>query len=176
MDAFSRPPSVRSKTIILAKNLPAFTKIEEIRDMFAKHGELHRVVLPPSGVTAVVEFYEPTEARAAFRKLAYTKFHGTPLYLEWAPDGTFKDKPGQKAPKVEEISAIVKEEDEEEETASKVESEPTPIEPEANSTIFVKNLNFDTTDVALRDHFSKIGQIFSAKIATKKDMKRQGET
>ena len=53
--------------------------------MFAKHGELHRVVLPPSGVTAVIEFYEPTEARAAFRKLAYSKFHGTPLFLEWAP-------------------------------------------------------------------------------------------
>lgn len=174
LDAFSRPPTVRSKTIILAKNLPAFTKIEEVRDMFAKHGELHRVVLPPSGVTAVAEFYEPSEARAAFRKLAYTKFHGTPLYLEWAPDGTFKDRPGQKPPKVEEISAIVKEE-EEEEGQDEAKDEAAPIEPEPNSTIFVKNLNFDTTDVALRDHFSKIGQIYSATIATKKDMKRQGQ-
>jgi RNA recognition motif. (a.k.a. RRM, RBD, or RNP domain) len=68
------------------------------------------------------------------------------------------------------VEEILTEEKKEEE----VEAE-TPTEPEPNSTIFVKNLNFDTTDLALRDHFSKIGPIFSATIATKKDMKRQGK-
>ena len=39
----------------------------------------------------MVEFHEATEARAAFRKLAYTKFKsGTPLYLEWGPENAFK--------------------------------------------------------------------------------------
>jgi RNA recognition motif-containing protein len=47
--------------------------------------------------------------------------------------------------------------------------------PEPNSTLFVKNLNFDTSDVALREHFAKIGQIYSATVATKKDLKRQGQ-
>jgi len=63
LDAFSKPPTTRSKTVILVKNLPAFTKVEEIKNMFAKYGLLGRVILPPSGVTAIVEYYEPTEAR-----------------------------------------------------------------------------------------------------------------
>ena len=174
MDAFSRPPSARSKTVILVKNLPAFTKIEAIRDMFAKHGELGRVVLPHSGVTAIVEFYEPTEARGAFRKLAYSKFHGTPLYLEWAPDGAFKEGPGPKPLKIEEaIAAEVKVEELHAEVGHQAVDE-VQGDPEPNSTIFVKNLNFDTTDESLREHFSKIGQLYTATVATKKDAKRPG--
>lgn len=33
------------------KNLPAKTTTAEIRNIFAKYGELGRIVLPPSGVT-----------------------------------------------------------------------------------------------------------------------------
>ena len=63
----------RSKTVMLVKNLPASTTREEIVELFSPSGRLGRVVLPSSGVTAVVEFQEPTEARSAFRSLAYTK-------------------------------------------------------------------------------------------------------
>ena len=69
----SQPSDKRSKTVILAKNLPAGTKAEELRELFSKSGSLGRVVLPPAGVTAIVEFVEPSEARAAFYRLAYTK-------------------------------------------------------------------------------------------------------
>merc|ERR1740122_431319 len=70
LDAFNRKPDKRSKNIILAKNLPSRTVVEQLRDMF-------------------IEFADPSEARAAFTKLAYSKFHNAPLYLEWAPDDTF---------------------------------------------------------------------------------------
>jgi multiple RNA-binding domain-containing protein 1 len=43
--------------------------------------------------TAIVEFLEPSEAKAAFTKLAYTKFKHLPLYLEWAPSDTFITPP-----------------------------------------------------------------------------------
>ena len=36
LDAFSRPPSSRSKTVILCKNLPAKTHSEELRDLFSR--------------------------------------------------------------------------------------------------------------------------------------------
>lgn len=36
-----------------------------------------------------MEFVEPSEARTAFKRLAYSKFKTSPLYLEWAPDDTF---------------------------------------------------------------------------------------
>ena len=50
--------------------------------MFGKHGSVGRVVLPPSHTVAVVEMFQPAEARTAFRALAYTKYRAEPLYLE----------------------------------------------------------------------------------------------
>lgn len=41
----------RSKTVILAKNLPAKTSVAEMRQLFMKYGELGRVVMPPTGIT-----------------------------------------------------------------------------------------------------------------------------
>lgn len=90
LDVFNHVPKKRSKTVILVKNLPANTLLMEIQPLFAKFGLLGRVVLPPSGVTALVEFLEPSEAKKAFSKLAYSKFKSLPLYLEWAPENTFK--------------------------------------------------------------------------------------
>ena len=42
--------------MILAKNLPAKTTEAEMIQMFAKFGELGRVVLPPSGITGIICF------------------------------------------------------------------------------------------------------------------------
>ena len=58
---------------MLVKNLPAGTTTEELQEVFSKHGTLGRVLLPPSGVTAIVEYLAQTEARTGFTRLAYTK-------------------------------------------------------------------------------------------------------
>ncbi len=79
------------------KNLDAQTNTEELRDLFSPHGELGRVLLPPRGVTAIIEFLEPSEAKTAFRKLAYSKFRHMPLYLEWAPVNVFRSAADVKA-------------------------------------------------------------------------------
>ena len=147
LDAFSQAPSKRSKTVLLIKNLPVKTPIEEIRDMFAKQGELGRVVLPPNGVTGLVEFYEPSEAKTAFRRLAYTKYKGAPLYLEWAPEGSFKPK--DKPQLVESISNQV-------EPVEKLSMDTITTTPEDNAILFVKNLNFDSVDEDLKSHFEKV--------------------
>ena len=63
----------RSNEVILVKNLPHGTKDVELRNLFGKFGDLDKVLLPPSGITAIVQFVQPTEARAAFRSLAYSK-------------------------------------------------------------------------------------------------------
>ena len=147
LDAFSQAPSKRSKTVLLIKNLPVKTPIEEIRDMFAKHGELGRVVLPPNGVTGLVEFYEPSEAKTAFRRLAYTKYKGAPLYLEWAPEGSFKpkDKP-----------QVVESNSNQLEPVEKLSMDTITTTPEDNAILFVKNLNFDSVDEDLKSHFEKV--------------------
>lgn len=65
--------SPRSKTVILVKNLPAGTESGEIMKLFQEHGTVSRLLLPPSGITALVEMLDPSEAKRAFRNLAYLK-------------------------------------------------------------------------------------------------------
>lgn len=122
--------------VILVKNLSPEATVDTLRPLFEPHGAITRFVLPPSRTMALVEFAEPTEARrvlflvqslkmmrsqpilpplglinrTAFKKLAYRRFKGEPLYLEWAPAGCFqplsqvapsvatKEEPAPKAP------------------------------------------------------------------------------
>jgi len=63
----------RSKTGFLIKHLPAGTTTNELREMFEKYGTIGRLLLPPQGLTAMIEYSDATEARTAFRTLAYTK-------------------------------------------------------------------------------------------------------
>lgn len=174
LDAFSRPATERSKTVILVKNLQANTSVDQLRELFEKFGMLSRVVLPPSGISALVEFQEPTEARTAFRRLAYSKFGDSPLYLEWAPVGVFTEKKPQPASEVATKmgptettpSGDPSGEEEQEEEAQP---------PEPDTTLFVKNLNFTTTQAALKEHFKEYGLIHEVTIAKKKDLKNPGK-
>jgi len=160
LEAFEKPPAVRSKTVIIAKNLPANTGVEEIRTLFSKYGVLGRVVIPVAGITAVIEFSDPGEARSAFTNLAYTKFHSTPLYLEWAPENAFTTEYEQSR----QMKPVVAQDDEDE-------GEECIDNPEPGTTLFVKNLNFATSSEQLTSHFARCGKIFSATIATKKNAK-----
>ncbi|NXC45269.1 RBM19 protein, partial [Penelope pileata] len=184
LDSFSQVTGERSKNVILVKNLPASTSPAELEAIFGKYGSLGRVLLPAGGITAIVEFLEPTEAKQAFTKLAYSKFHSVPLYLEWAPMSVFSNPAPQKktieAPEKEgkagltpdgdtdtavkgseETSAQGEEEDEEEDEEDE-ESIP-------GCTLFIKNLNFTTTEDTLKETFSKVGAVKSCAISKKKD-------
>ncbi|KAL1132504.1 hypothetical protein AAG570_010459 [Ranatra chinensis] len=169
LDVFNQQVNKRSKTTILIKNLPAMTTASEIRDIFAKFGELGRVVLPPYGITGIVEFLEPSEARAAFTRLAYSKFKHTPLYLEWAPENTLSGV------EVNKIKVEENQNDESEDKKEKLENEEEDIEPEPDTTLFVKNLNFSTNEEAVKEHFSGCGKIANVSIGRKKDPANPGK-
>uniref|UniRef100_A0A3Q3AUA4 Probable RNA-binding protein 19 n=1 Tax=Kryptolebias marmoratus TaxID=37003 RepID=A0A3Q3AUA4_KRYMA len=160
LDSFSQAAAARSTTVILVKNLPAGVTASELEELFSPHGSLGRVLLPPSGLTAIIEFLEPTEAKRAFTRLAYSKFHHVPLYLEWAPVGVFVAAKPEPA-KEEEVKEENKKEDEEEEEE---EEETVP-----GSTLFIKNLNFSTTEEKLQEVFSKCGKVKSCSISKKKN-------
>jgi multiple RNA-binding domain-containing protein 1 len=147
LEAFDDETTKRSKTTILAKNLPAGTEVEELTERFSQFGVIEKILLPPSGVTCLIKFEQPTEARKAFRKLAYSKFKHLPLFLEWAPDNVFQqkeedDEEPAKAVKAEEVEektekvsgAVELPEDDDDD-----EEEDSP--PEPNTTLFIKNLN-----------------------------------
>ncbi|MBZ3885080.1 putative RNA-binding protein 19 [Sciurus carolinensis] len=67
LDSFSQATAEQSKTMILAKNLPAGTLAAELRETFSHFGSLGRVLLPKGGVTTIiVEFLEPLEVHRVF--------------------------------------------------------------------------------------------------------------
>uniref|UniRef100_A0A8C6A6W6 RNA binding motif protein 19 n=1 Tax=Marmota marmota marmota TaxID=9994 RepID=A0A8C6A6W6_MARMA len=183
LDSFSQAAAERSKTVILAKNLPAGTLAAELQETFGRFGSLGRVLLPEGGITAIVEFLEPLEARKAFRHLAYSKFHHVPLYLEWAPVGVFSSTAPQgkdvlrlkKKKKVEEESSLAPdgekpaEEGAEAPTAKTEEEEEEDEESLPGCTLFIKNLNFSTTEETLQQVFSKVGAVRSCSVSRKKN-------
>ncbi|CAL1543363.1 unnamed protein product [Lymnaea stagnalis] len=189
LDSFSQAAGERSKTVILVKNLPSSVTVDELRDIFNKHGTVNRVVMPPSGITAIVEYLEPSEARQGFMKLNFSKFRSIPLYLEWAPMGIFihpssKRKPDETPVKENNAGDENEEEGKKEITGEAKQDEVNLIangatsdaEPEEEATVFVKNLNFSTTDEQLLEHFQKIDKkIVSATVSKKKDPKKSGE-
>lgn len=77
------PGCPRSSRVLVVKRLPAGTTLEEIKSLFA---DAARVLMPPGGLAALVEYTDPVMANQAFKKRAYTKFKSTPLYIEWAPE------------------------------------------------------------------------------------------
>ncbi|KAM9194524.1 putative RNA-binding protein 19 isoform 2-T3 [Dugong dugon] len=188
LDSFSQAAAERSKTVMLVKNLPAGTLAAELQETFGRFGSLGRVLLPEGGITAIVEFLEPLEARKAFRHLAYSKFHHVPLYLEWAPMGVFSSSAPQKreprdapvdtdkvdpetvpdseTPEIEKPAA-----EGEDDSLAKMEEEEEEEEEESlpGCTLFIKNLNFDTTEATLKDVFSKVGMVKSCSISKKKN-------
>lgn len=166
----------RSKTMILVKNIPHQTKLEELRDMFSKFGSVSRVILPPARTLALIEYLEPSEARRGFKNLAYTKFHHVPLYLEWAPLAII----GQKPDKPESLEDADDDDDDDAPIKTTVTDKSKLLEAEEmerleGTTLYVKNLNFKTTDDGLRTMFEKVAPVRSVTVAKRKDVKKGGQ-
>ena len=84
--------------------MPSGALPSELRAKFEPFGALGRIVMPPSGLAALVEFYGSINAKKAFTACAYARFVDRPLYLEWAPVGCLADadkKENLNEPKIE---------------------------------------------------------------------------
>ncbi|XP_075154380.1 putative RNA-binding protein 19 [Haematobia irritans] len=180
VNAFDSTSSKRSKTIILAKNLPPDTAVSDLTPIFAKFGPIGRLILPPSGVTAIIEYCDPSEARQAFKKLAYSKFKNVPLFLEWGPEDTFATALNGD-PLISKIEPEIKNDVEEKSQMAEKENiigNTTTVdddfnedyeEPEPNTTLFLRNLNFKTVQETVHKHFKSLGAIHTVEIAKRKD-------
>uniref|UniRef100_F1L1M3 RNA-binding protein 19 n=1 Tax=Ascaris suum TaxID=6253 RepID=F1L1M3_ASCSU len=234
LDAFSRPAAKRSATVILVKNLPAGVEVDELQRMFERFGPIKRALMPPEGVSAIIEMDNTVDARNAFRALAYSRFRAQPLYLEWAPFDVFarskaeesvEERPGcsnleeetvkvqeetcergalsreekkrlRRSKKHREMEQHIKQEPEgglenhqelapdgemvgetkqeeireqKEKLQEENKSEDEEEGPSVGTTVFVKNLNFDTTDESLFKKFSSKFKVRSAIVSKKRD-------
>ncbi|KAH7575192.1 hypothetical protein JRO89_XS02G0060600 [Xanthoceras sorbifolium] len=159
----------RSNHVFVVKNLPYDSSEGELAKMFGKFGSLDKIILPPTKTLALVAFLEPAEAVAAFKGLAYKRYKGVPLYLEWAPSNILNQSSTSKSG--EKNNLAVGEHDAKRvileqrlEGISDVDTDPDRVE---SRSLFVKNLNFKTSDENLRKHFSehmKDGRIISVRI------------
>lgn len=170
LDAFKRRE--RGDTSILVKNFPYGMKLEELRNMFEEFGQVLRVLMPPTGTIAVVEFAQPTHARAAFASLAYRRIKDSVLFLEKAPKDLFTTTASGPA-------AVAASSDhmgvEQKLSASDLLERERAEEAVDTSTLFVRNLNFSTTSARLTEVFKPLDGFMSARVNTKTDPKKPGQ-
>ncbi|KAL8236003.1 hypothetical protein R6Q59_017084 [Mikania micrantha] len=164
----------RSNHVILVKNLPYGSSESELASMFGKFGSIDKVILPSTKTLGLVVFLEPGAARAAFRGLAYKRYKDAPLYLEWAPDDILSEVPIDATDEKE--TPIMGEHQTKrallEQQLEGIEDTDIDTERIEARSLFVKNLNFKTTDESLKKHFMehiKDGKLRSVRI--KKHMK-----
>jgi multiple RNA-binding domain-containing protein 1 len=181
----------RSTSVLLVKNLPFTADDSELTALFSAYGQVARMVLPPTKTLALVEFVEPQDARAAFKGLAYKRYQSVPLYLEWAPSSVF-NRPLASQPQEEERkdaqlgdssrlvspSTIKRRSDERGDAAAvdvmaELATAASADEAVATTTIYVKNLSFESDETALTAHVQPAveaagGSLRSVKIARRK--------
>jgi multiple RNA-binding domain-containing protein 1 len=165
LEVLTRPRAVRSQTTILVKNIPYGTSVDELQEVFSSHGRLKRLLLPPAGTIAVVEFAEARDAGKAYTSLAYKRMKDSIIYLEKAPEGLFDGAPGIKRMEDPETlaSATV------ETKGSKSEQAVVP-----GSTIHLGNLSFGTTTDRLISVFHHLPGFLYARVTTKIDPNKPG--
>lgn len=154
----------RSDTTILVKNIPYGTTVEQIRDLFEPHGQLGRVLVPPAGIMAVVEFERPDEASKAFRAVAYRRLGNSIIYLEKGPVGMLSDEPVEATSSTSSLPVVKIPEQE----SAAIEDD-VPIT--GGTTLYVKNLSFVTTQERLTQVFRHLPSFAFARIQTKPDPK-----
>jgi multiple RNA-binding domain-containing protein 1 len=114
----------------------------------------------------VVDYFEPSEARTAFKSLAYRRYKNSPLFLEWAPTGIMKEeyeekkKNKDKQPPAASNSAPAPPSSSQAKPETQQPAQGTTITPEDDnysdySTLFIKNLNFSTTESALKEFLQR---------------------
>ncbi|KAJ8066254.1 hypothetical protein OCU04_005336 [Sclerotinia nivalis] len=171
LDAFKKRE--RGDTAILVKNFTYGMTLEELRKMFEEFGQVIRVLMPPTGTIAIVEFAQPTHARAAFASLAYRRMKDTVLFLEKAPKDLFTGPaPAQPVATIDRNAG--KAADPKFSTSDLLERE-SGVENVDTTTLFVRNLNFSTTSQRLTEVFKPLDGFLSARVNTKTDPKKPGQ-
>lgn len=174
LESFS-PRTPRSQTTILVKNIPFGTTILTLSDLFAPHGTIKKILLPPAGTLGVVEFEHGHEAGQAFKAVSYKRMGNSVLYLEKGPVGMFKDPKSIQTPqeKATEERRLLAEKVANADDGSEARDAPAE-EDEAGSTLFLKNLAFSTTTERLSSILSTLPGFSFARVQMKPDPKREG--
>lgn len=175
----------RDNRVILIKNFPYGTTTEEIGELFLPFGKMERFLMPPAGTIAIVQYRDVTAARAAFAKLAYKRFKDGIMYLEMGPKDCFTREP--QSDELLEMQQDQNAEDVKEAKPSSHDIMETADSYAGNDnqddiidgptvSIFIKNLNFSTTNQQLTEKFKPFDGFVVAQVKTKPDPKDKKKT
>lgn len=147
---------------LLIKNFPYGTTSAELIALLSGKSYVKRVLMPPAGTIAIMEFETSVQARLARDSLAYSKFKGSILYPEQGPADLFKPATNDEKDKPED------------EVKTKDFVQENEVVSLRTSTLFVRNLNFATTKERLGEFFAPVEGFLSARVKTKQDAKGDG--
>lgn len=173
LDAFKSHK--RGDEAILVKNFPYGTTLEELRKLFEEFGPVLRVLMPPTGTIAIVQFAQANHAKSAFGKLAYRRIKDSVLFLEKAPKDLFSSA----APTLPVLEAKAQPTGTTKLSVSDLLTGggDKATEEEVDTTsLFIRNLNFSTTTSRLAEAFQSLDGFVSARVKTKTDPKKPGQT
>ena len=149
-----RQDCIRSKTIILVKNISNKTKKENLQILLERYGNLVRLLLSPSNTLAICEYVNKKHAENCIKHLSYYELDGEPLYLEFAPEGLVAqnndDNKTKNEEKAKDIINIDESDDENEEKKEEID-----LLEGQGKILFVKNLDFSTNEKQLKKFFEK---------------------
>lgn len=180
--------SERDECVILVKNFPFGTTKEELAELFLPFGKLQRLLMPPAGTIAIVQFRDMTAARAAFTKMSYKRFKDGIMYLEKGPKNCFTREPqgdelvdnsNEPQEDVKEAKLNVDDLMDSTEPLAKGDDKTDVVDDIIDGptvSIFIKNLNFSTTSKQLSDRFRAFNGFVVAQVKTKPDPKHSGKT
>ncbi|PHH89065.1 hypothetical protein CDD83_6700 [Cordyceps sp. RAO-2017] len=163
----------RGDRTILVKNFPYGTTMDELRTMFEEFGPVLKVLMPPSGTIAIVQFAQAKDAKAAFGKLAYRRIKDSVLFLEKGPrdllpadqsDQSSQAGDRQRTTGVQKLSV------------EELLSGGGRAEEAETTSLFIRNLNFATSTSRLAEAFKSLDGFVSARVKTKQDPKKAGQT
>ncbi|KAG7819629.1 hypothetical protein KL928_002303 [Ogataea angusta] len=162
----------RDDKVILVKNFQHGTTKEEIGELFSAYGQLNRLLMPPAGTIAIVEFRDAPAARSAFSKLAFRRLGKSILYLEKGPKNLFTQEAS-----TEDLESVSRTESKADTTEiMDIDNEEDVEISGPTVSVFVKNLNFSTTTKELTATFKSLPGFVVAVVRTRPDPKHIGKT
>ncbi|PNY25019.1 Multiple RNA-binding domain-containing protein 1 [Tolypocladium capitatum] len=170
LDAFKSHK--RGDMSILVKNFPYGTTMDELRKLFEESGPVLKVLMPPSGTIAIVQFAQANHAKAAFGKLAYRRIKDSVLFLEKGPKDLFTGSQSDEVARVadQRVAGVQKL------SVNDLLSDGDRAEEAETASLFIRNLNFATSTSRLAVAFEPLDGFVSARVNTKLDPKKPGQT
>lgn len=190
----TRKSCPRSRTIVMIKNLPKDCTKARLSELLNRYGFVNRILIPANKSIAIAQFRNIDHAANAFTKLSGYSFLGSPIYLEYAPEGIISEGAMiEEETERDPIMAALKSSSQPEQREQLAEEDEQNIlaarlgdhaESDRNAemlaeiqarTVFVKNLGFDSTEDDLKAFFKEHG--FSSNlIKVTKIIKKNGRS